>query len=190
MRKKHQLPGPPPAPMMNKEHQLPGPPPAPGMNKQYKGYNGTMVLTDAFVIIKREGVKLSRTAGFKRGDKTIPYASIIAVQYMKAGRGGGYIQLTLRGGTEGDGGMLKSIGDENSIHFNRKANDKFLEAKLFIEQRISQSSIPQTTPNPTPPPPPAQDNYFEELEKLAALRDKGIITEDDFNAKKSKLLGL
>jgi hypothetical protein len=31
---------------------------------------------------------------------------------------------------------------------------------------------------------------LEELEKLAALRDKGIITEEEFNAKKQQLLGL
>jgi Short C-terminal domain len=31
---------------------------------------------------------------------------------------------------------------------------------------------------------------FEELEKLADLRDKGIITEEEFNAKKEQLLGL
>ena len=31
---------------------------------------------------------------------------------------------------------------------------------------------------------------LEELEQLATLRDKGIITEEDFNAKKKQLLGL
>jgi hypothetical protein len=33
-------------------------------------------------------------------------------------------------------------------------------------------------------------SHLEELEKLAALRDKGIITEEEFNAKKEQLLGL
>jgi len=31
---------------------------------------------------------------------------------------------------------------------------------------------------------------LDELEKLASLRDKGILTEDEFNAKKKELLGL
>ena len=31
---------------------------------------------------------------------------------------------------------------------------------------------------------------LEELEQLATLRDKGIITEEEFNAKKKQLLGL
>ena len=56
----------------------------------------------------------------------------------------------------------------------------------------------------TPPPPPAEaapltepaeapaaeTSYLEELEKLAALRDQGIISDEDFEAKKGQLLGL
>ena len=41
-----------------------------------------------------------------------------------------------------------------------------------------------------PAPPQAAPSYIEELEKLAALRDQGIITEEDFAAKKNQLLGL
>lgn len=38
---------------------------------------------------------------------------------------------------------------------------------------------------------PANDtSYLDELEKLADLRDKGILTEDEFEAKKKDLLGL
>jgi hypothetical protein len=33
-------------------------------------------------------------------------------------------------------------------------------------------------------------SHIEELEKLAALRDQGIITDEEFQAKKGQLLGL
>jgi hypothetical protein len=36
----------------------------------------------------------------------------------------------------------------------------------------------------------AQPDYIEELERLADLRDRGIVTADDFEAKKKQLLGL
>jgi division protein CdvB (Snf7/Vps24/ESCRT-III family) len=39
-------------------------------------------------------------------------------------------------------------------------------------------------------PPAAEPSYLEELEKLAALRDQGIITDEGFQAKKGQLLGL
>jgi hypothetical protein len=45
-------------------------------------------------------------------------------------------------------------------------------------------------PAPAPAPAPAQDAYIAELQKLAGLRDAGIITDDEFEAKKKQLLGL
>jgi hypothetical protein len=35
-----------------------------------------------------------------------------------------------------------------------------------------------------------EDDYLAELEKLASLRDRGIITDEEFDAKKKQLLGL
>ena len=35
-----------------------------------------------------------------------------------------------------------------------------------------------------------EPSYLEELEQLAALRDQGVISEQDFEAKKAQLLGL
>jgi hypothetical protein len=40
------------------------------------------------------------------------------------------------------------------------------------------------------PPAPAEPDYVAELERLAQLRDQGVITADDFDAKKRQLLGL
>jgi hypothetical protein len=41
-----------------------------------------------------------------------------------------------------------------------------------------------------PPAAPAEADYTAELEKLAKLRDEGVITADDFEAKKKQLLGI
>jgi hypothetical protein len=38
--------------------------------------------------------------------------------------------------------------------------------------------------------PAGQADYTAELEKLAKLRDEGVITADDFEAKKKQLLGI
>jgi hypothetical protein len=61
----------------------------------------------------------------------------------------------------------------------------------------------QAIPDPGSPPPPAPasrsapasspaagGDYITELERLADLRDRGIITPEDFEAKKRQLLGL
>ncbi len=38
--------------------------------------------------------------------------------------------------------------------------------------------------------PPAQTDMVAEIEKLAALRDQGILTEEEFTAKKQQILDL
>jgi len=37
---------------------------------------------------------------------------------------------------------------------------------------------------------PAADDQMAELEKLAEMKDKGILTEEEFTAKKAQILGL
>jgi adenosylmethionine-8-amino-7-oxononanoate aminotransferase len=43
---------------------------------------------------------------------------------------------------------------------------------------------------PAPQAAAPEPSYLEELEKLGNLRDQGIITEEEFEAKKKQLLGL
>jgi hypothetical protein len=45
-------------------------------------------------------------------------------------------------------------------------------------------------PAPAAPAAPAQPSYVAELEQLSQLKAQGIITEEEFQAKKSQLLGL
>jgi Short C-terminal domain len=51
---------------------------------------------------------------------------------------------------------------------------------------------PEPAPAPAPeaaaPPPPAEDP-IEQLKKLAALKDQGILTDEEFAAQKAKILG-
>lgn len=146
-------------------------------DKEFKGYNGTLILTDTGAIIKRglKGVLLG--GGMLRGDKTIPYHSIVAVQLKKAGMTAGYLQLTLKGGSESKGGLFQSTTDENSINFHFNKNKDFEEAKQLLEEKISNPDATQNTD-------------LNNLEKLAGLKDKGIITQEEFDQKKKILLGL
>lgn len=38
--------------------------------------------------------------------------------------------------------------------------------------------------------PAAEESYLDQLERLGALRDSGVITDEEFEAKKQQLLGL
>ncbi len=51
--------------------------------------------------------------------------------------------------------------------------------------QVTYSGASQPASQPT-----SDESYLDELEKLADLRDRGIITEQEFEAKKQQLLGL
>ena len=48
---------------------------------------------------------------------------------------------------------------------------------------------PQPAPAPTPAPQPAAADPIEQLERLAALKAQGIVTDEEFAAQKAKILG-
>lgn len=151
------------------------------MQDEYKGYNGTIILTDTGVVIKRGAKGFLLGGGMLRGDKTIPYGSIVAVQCKKAGIMSGYLQLSLRGGSEAKSGVNEAVKDENTVTFQANKNKMFLELKELIEQKMHQYSQGGQVSNST---------QVNDLEKLARLKEKGIITDEEFTAKKKQLLGL
>lgn len=60
-----------------------------------------------------------------------------------------------------------------------------------IESADAEPSTPGTQAAPPPQPAtPAPSDYITELKKLAELRDMGILTDEEFEAKKKQLLGL
>ncbi len=53
------------------------------------------------------------------------------------------------------------------------------------DQPADEQEAPQAAPAA-----PAEGDYTAELEKLAKLRDEGVISAEDFEAKKKQLLGI
>jgi len=67
-------------------------------------------------------------------------------------------------------------------------------AELTADDKAGLNSTPPVD-DPVPPISAinldvSETSYLDELEKLASLRDRGIITTDEFEAKKKQLLGL
>ena len=53
------------------------------------------------------------------------------------------------------------------------------------DQQMAEAPPPQAAPAPA-----AEPDYTAELEKLARLRDQGVISNEDFEAKKKQILGI
>jgi len=63
----------------------------------------------------------------------------------------------------------------------------FVQSKLGTRQDFGRGEPAETTAAPAAT---AEPEYVGELERLAQLRDQGILSEEEFEAKKKQLLGI
>lgn len=130
------------------------------------------------VVIQHKGVLNFFTMGMK-GDKTLYYADITSVQFKKPGLLSGYIQFSLPGGKEDTGGLSSAFQDENTITLSGNAAEAE-KVVNYINQRLREvkTNKVQATFSPA-----------DELRKFKELLDMGIISQQEFDAKKRQLIG-
>ena len=115
-----------------------------------------------------------------KGEKRIPVRHVTAVQLKPAGGlVNGFIQFSLGGGNERRSTFgwqtMDAVGDENSVVFTRKQQPAFDVLRAAMEAAMALASAPTVDP-------------MDQLRKLAELRDAGVVTEAEFEAKKTELL--
>ncbi|MFT9056807.1 MAG: SHOCT domain-containing protein [Ethanoligenens sp.] len=146
-----------------------------GTNKEW------LVCTNAKLYIIKKGFMTGHTFG--GGVYQMPYQNITGVQtdyhvlsgYFQASTGGMQDQPK-NYWASGSNSPQKS---PNCITITGKPLlEKFRSACDFINQKISDSHLPAA---------PALDPV-DQIKKLADLRDQGILTDDEFSAKKKQLL--
>jgi len=67
------------------------------------------------------------------------------------------------------------------------------QASRWAQQDDPYGGQQQAYEEPPPPPPPAAPEApdpIAQLKQLAALKDQGILTEEEFSAQKAKILGM
>lgn len=145
---------------------------------QAKGVNGRIELFANKICIRRKGVLGFLTQGLK-GDKEIMISSITSVQFKKAGMlTNGYIQFAFMGGKEAKEGIFQAVTDENTVMFNMKQQPDFERIKHELAKRLQAKTALLTA-----------SSGADEIAKLADLREKGILTEEEFQQKKKQILG-
>jgi Domain of unknown function (DUF4429)/Short C-terminal domain len=148
----------------------------------FDGRNGgTVELSETGVVIRRKGVLSALNQGLK-GEKRIPYASIMSVQFKEAGFTTGYIQFGVLGGQESRAGVWDAVKDENTVLFTKEASADFQRLRDLVEERIGHARTS------TIGAAPSAGLLSEELTRLADLRDRGVLTEDEFLEQKKRLL--
>lgn len=150
-----------------------------------KGYNGTLILTEHSIIIRRTGF-MSKLQ-FGSSDKEIPLRSLTAIQFKETSFWSnlGYIQLAYAGSVEKQVRILDGASsDENTVLFKKSQENAFKTIKQELNNIINQGFSPNNNVQVN------NNSNLDDLEKLADLKTKGIITEEEFIAKKRQILGL
>lgn len=146
------------------------------------GINASLLLMEDRVRIQRKEEKTFLNQGF-RAQKDILFSQISSVRLKRATTlGSGYIHFSLLGRGETRGADPNR--DENTVTFRGAQQPEFDRIKSAIEARMAALKTAVTRP------PLSAMSYIEELEQLAALRNKGVITEEEFAAKKRQILGI
>lgn len=129
------------------------------------------------ITITRKGALNFMNQGIK-GVKTIPLKSITSIQLKKPGMTNGYIQFGVLGGLESKSGVFNATQDENTVMFSKKCYDDMVELKENIEKIIFSKSFDDQPVS----------SVADELLKLKQLLDAGVLTADEFEQQKIKLL--
>jgi hypothetical protein len=148
------------------------------------GIDARVQLLRQAVRIKHIGIR-SFLSGANRFEKDILFPQIVSVELKKAAFfSNGYIEFVL--------GTHRQRHDEDKSDFDTKdaivsfrpGQQRAFEAlRDVVEAKISGNAATSTAASKA-------STDLDELDKLASLRDRGVITEDEFVRKKKQLLGL
>jgi hypothetical protein len=148
-----------------------------------QGANGVLRVSPGKVAIQRRALGTQWLKG--KGNKEVRMSQISGIEYRAASPlADGYIRLLFSGGRQDSFNLHKAREDENTVVFHILDGGRFRKAKELIEQYLADADKPQVVVAQGAP------SAASEIEALAGLRDKGIITAGEFEAKKKQLLGL
>ena len=158
--------------------------PASNQPKFYlKGFKGELRVYENKVEINKKG------SGFITGNtsKTLPMANIMSVSVTPSTIWArGFIEFTVPGGKD-SANIEQALRNENALPLAAAGqNEEAMKIKAYVEEQIMKqannkggTTIVQQAASPA-----------EELKKMKELLDMGIITQEEFDAKKKQLLGL
>lgn len=136
------------------------------------------------VTVTRKGIRSFANRG-QNGDQVIPLQSIIGVDFKKAGLTSGQINFVTSAGNQKTGGMGALPGfsggaynKANNVLFRSSHNEDIEFIKNFVESHMGQSPSSESL------------SVADEISKFKKLLDDGVITNEEFEAKKKQLLGL
>ena len=147
------------------------------------GVKDVLEVYEDHIVIKHKGF-INMMAMVIKGEKNIEISDITSIQFKKAGHlVTGYIQFSIPGGNENTGGLFGAVQDENTITIAYKSKNKIAEEIVEYLQKRRREINNNNNNNSN-----STNSSADEIEKLYNLFKKGIITEEEYNNKKKRLL--
>lgn len=163
------------------------------MIAEFKGQNGKIIVHDDRIILSRATFGGFMSQGGSTGERIFFYKDITSFEYKKPTFfSNGYFKVIASGTKETNAkvGFLSSsfdsMKDQNTIvlrAFTKSVGDETSRIYDIIMDKLAESKKAK----------PIELNNIskaDELKKLAELKTAGILTEDEFNAEKLKILNL
>lgn len=153
--------------------------------------------TGQLLFIFEDHVELTQTGAMGlltqglKGTKTFFYTDISSIEFKNCGLTNGYIEFKVAGQSNTHSGAWGGMNNENRFVFGATTLDKAkqLAADMAIYNEVLQNKLKQAkmAKNSIPV---AKQSTASEIKEYKALLDEGIITQEEFDAKKKQLLGL
>ena len=124
------------------------------------------------------------TGNITDGEKTIYYMDCVGVQYKRSAFTIGYLQLETPGMTMNNG--ASNFFNENSFTFDTTvvSNEYMDQVAAYVKKQVEACKRNRNAPTV------AALSPADEIKKYKELLDMGVITQEEFDAKKRQLLGL
>jgi hypothetical protein len=146
------------------------------------GLNAGVMLFKDVVRLQRLGLR-NLLSGASRIEKDILISQIISIRFKKAGLlSNGYIELVLMHYHEKNDKEPEDETEDVIVSFRPGQQKAFEAFREMLEAKMTSGAVIKA--------PTVATTDLDQLEKLASLLDKGIITEEEFSRKKKQLLGL
>ncbi len=138
-----------------------------------------LLVTNKKIVVIKAGVGTWGTGAFGMKAKTFLYDHIASVDVSK-GLLFGDIEIVSAGMVEkGSGGFFSGASKDSVVQFEKEHFDEVQKLAAQIRTLAQQSRQPKAVESPDIP---------EQIRKLASLRDSGVLTDEEFNEQKKKLL--
>lgn len=159
---------------------------------EIKGQNGKIMIFEEYLIISKSTIGGFISQGGASGERRYFYCDIVSVEYKKPTFfSNGYIKAIISGTTETNakvgilGSSASSMKDQNTVvlrAFSSKASNEADKLHSTIMEKIHKAKTSAKSQ------PITVNSKLDELKKLGELKASGVLTEEEFQIEKEKLL--